>query len=158
VTGACASIRCVVFFEVGGLDEVNLPVSFNEVDLCLRVGHRGYRVVWTPFAELFHLESASRGLVRKICKDLDIPPLQLSGNGSASRAGGRKAHAAANESVGERTRGHPSARDSSVLGRHPRPSEIFLLVEVADTSLNYDLGPKLEAYARAGNPKTATER
>jgi Uma2 family endonuclease len=40
--------------------------------------------------------------------------------------------------------------DSSVLGRHPRPNEIFLLAEVADTSLSYDLGPKLEAYARAG--------
>ena len=40
--------------------------------------------------------------------------------------------------------------DSSVLGRHPRPSEISLLVEVADTPLSYDLGPKLEAYARAG--------
>jgi Uma2 family endonuclease len=40
--------------------------------------------------------------------------------------------------------------DSSVLGRHPRPNEIFLIVEVADTSLSYDLGPKLGAYARAG--------
>jgi Uma2 family endonuclease len=39
--------------------------------------------------------------------------------------------------------------DSSVLGRHPQPNEIFLVVEVADTSLSYDLGPKLEAYARA---------
>jgi Uma2 family endonuclease len=39
---------------------------------------------------------------------------------------------------------------SSVLGRHPRPEEIFLLVEVADSSLTYDVGPKLEAYARAG--------
>jgi Uma2 family endonuclease len=36
------------------------------------------------------------------------------------------------------------------IGRHPRPEEIFLLIEVADTSLTYDLGPKLEAYARAG--------
>jgi len=62
VTGACAAIRRAVFFEVGGLDEVNLPVTFNDVDLCLRVGDYGYRVVWTPFAELFHLESASRGL------------------------------------------------------------------------------------------------
>ena len=40
--------------------------------------------------------------------------------------------------------------NSAVLGRHPRPDEIFLLVEVADTSLGYDLGPKLEAYAHAG--------
>jgi Uma2 family endonuclease len=40
--------------------------------------------------------------------------------------------------------------DSSVLGRHPRPNEIFLLIEVADSSLSYDVGPKLDAYARAG--------
>jgi Uma2 family endonuclease len=39
--------------------------------------------------------------------------------------------------------------DSSVLGRHPRPEEIFLLIEVADSSLTYDLGPKLTAYAQA---------
>ncbi|HEX6564666.1 MAG TPA: Uma2 family endonuclease [Chthoniobacterales bacterium] len=38
----------------------------------------------------------------------------------------------------------------SVRGRHPRPDEIFLLVEVADISLAYDRGPKLEAYARSG--------
>jgi O-antigen biosynthesis protein len=61
VTGACVAIRRSVFFEVGGLDELNLPVVFNDVDLCLRLGHYGYRIVWTPFAELFHLECASRG-------------------------------------------------------------------------------------------------
>jgi glycosyltransferase involved in cell wall biosynthesis len=61
VTGACAAIRRAVFFEVGGLDEVNLQVAFNDIDLCLRIGDFGYRVVWTPFAELFHLECASRG-------------------------------------------------------------------------------------------------
>jgi GT2 family glycosyltransferase len=62
VTGACVAIRRAVFFEVGGLNEVNLPISFNDVDFCLRLADYGYRVVWTPFAELFHLESASRGL------------------------------------------------------------------------------------------------
>ncbi len=61
VTGACLCLRKSVFFEAGGLDEVNLPISYNDVDLCLRIGDLGYRVVWTPFAELFHLESASRG-------------------------------------------------------------------------------------------------
>ena len=60
VTGASAAIRRAVFLEVGGLDEVNLPVSFNDIDLCLRIGDYGYRVVWTPFAELFHLECATR--------------------------------------------------------------------------------------------------
>jgi GT2 family glycosyltransferase len=62
VTGACIAMRRDVFFEVGGLDEVNLTIAFNDVDLCLRLGDHGYRVVWTPFATLFHLESASRGL------------------------------------------------------------------------------------------------
>jgi hypothetical protein len=62
VTGACVAIRRAVFFDVGGLDEINLPVVFNDVDLCLKLGDGGYRVVWTPFAELFHLECASRGL------------------------------------------------------------------------------------------------
>jgi hypothetical protein len=61
VTGACIAIRRAVFFEVGGFDEIDLQVGFNDIDLCLRVRARGYRVVWTPFAELFHLECASRG-------------------------------------------------------------------------------------------------
>jgi O-antigen biosynthesis protein len=61
VTGACAAIRRSVFFEVDGFDETNLPVAFNDIDLCLKIGNRGYRVLWTPFAELVHLESASRG-------------------------------------------------------------------------------------------------
>ncbi|ALN92796.1 MULTISPECIES: glycosyltransferase family 2 protein [Lysobacter] len=60
VTGACLAIRREVFEEVGGMDE-SLAVAFNDVDLCLRVSARGYRNVWTPFAELYHHESASRG-------------------------------------------------------------------------------------------------
>ena len=50
-----------MFFELGGLDEINLQIAYNDIDLCLRLGDHGYRIVWTPFAELFHLESASRG-------------------------------------------------------------------------------------------------
>jgi O-antigen biosynthesis protein len=60
VTGACLIVRKSVFEEVGGLDEVNLPVAFNDVDLCLRIKAKGYRNIWTP-TELYHLESASRG-------------------------------------------------------------------------------------------------
>jgi O-antigen biosynthesis protein len=60
VTGACLAIRRSVFFEVGGLNE-QMKAAFNDIDLCLRLGDHGYRIVWTPFAELFHLESASRG-------------------------------------------------------------------------------------------------
>ncbi len=61
VTAACLVIRKTIFEEVGGLDELNLPISFNDVDFCLRVLKAGYRNVWTPFAELYHHESASRG-------------------------------------------------------------------------------------------------
>jgi O-antigen biosynthesis protein len=61
VTGACVAIRRAVFLEVGGFDEINLQVGFNDIDLCLRLRKFGYRVIWTPFAELFHVESVSRG-------------------------------------------------------------------------------------------------
>lgn len=60
-TAACLAVRRNLYLDVGGLDEVNLPVAFNDVDFCLRVQERGFRNVWTPFAELLHLESASRG-------------------------------------------------------------------------------------------------
>ena len=61
VTAACMILRREVFDEVGGLDEVNLAIAFNDVDLCLRIRERGYRIVWTPFAALYHWESVSRG-------------------------------------------------------------------------------------------------
>lgn len=60
VTAACLMVRKPVFDQVGGLDET-LAVAFNDVDFCLRVRAAGYRNVWTPFAELIHHESASRG-------------------------------------------------------------------------------------------------
>ena len=60
VTAACLLIRREVFDAVGGLDE-ELTVAFNDVDFCLRVRAAGYRNLWTPFAELIHHESASRG-------------------------------------------------------------------------------------------------
>jgi len=61
VTAACLLLRKAVFEEVGGLDAENLGVAFNDVDFCLRLREKGYLIVWTPFAELRHLESASRG-------------------------------------------------------------------------------------------------
>ncbi len=61
VTGACLAVRREVFDEVGGLDAVNLKVAFNDVDFCLRIRERGYRNLFTPFAELYHHESVSRG-------------------------------------------------------------------------------------------------
>lgn len=61
VTGACLMLRRSIFHEVGGLDELELPVAFNDIDLCLKVQARGYRNVVTPFAKLIHHESATRG-------------------------------------------------------------------------------------------------
>lgn len=61
VTGACLVVRREVYRQLGGLDEHNLAVAFNDVDFCLRAREAGYRNVWTPFAELYHHESASRG-------------------------------------------------------------------------------------------------
>jgi GT2 family glycosyltransferase len=60
LTAACMLMRRSVFQEVGGFDEINLPVAYNDVDLCLRIREKGYRILWTPYAELYHLESASR--------------------------------------------------------------------------------------------------
>jgi GT2 family glycosyltransferase len=50
-----------VFMEIGGFDE-NISHSFNDVDLCLKMRTHGYWIVYTPFAELYHHESLSRGL------------------------------------------------------------------------------------------------
>ena len=61
VTAACIMVRRQVYEEVGGFDE-QFRVAFNDVDFCLRIRQKGYRIVWTPFAELYHYESASRGL------------------------------------------------------------------------------------------------
>ena len=54
-------MRRSCFDEIGGFDAENLAVAFNDVDLCLKLREAGYDIVWTPYAELFHLESASRG-------------------------------------------------------------------------------------------------
>jgi O-antigen biosynthesis protein len=61
VTAACLLVKRSLFDHVGGLNEVELKVAFNDVDFCLKVLEAGYRVVWTPNAQLFHHESVSRG-------------------------------------------------------------------------------------------------
>jgi GT2 family glycosyltransferase/2-polyprenyl-3-methyl-5-hydroxy-6-metoxy-1,4-benzoquinol methylase len=70
VTAACLMVRRDAFEAVGGFDE-ELKVAFNDVDFCLRVRDKGYRVAWTPHAELYHHESASRGF------DLDVREIEL---------------------------------------------------------------------------------
>lgn len=61
VTAACLLIKKSVYEQVDGLDEDNLRVAFNDVDFCLKVRESGYRNLWTPYAELYHHESISRG-------------------------------------------------------------------------------------------------
>lgn len=61
VTGACLMMRKSLFEQLGGLDE-SFAVSLNDVDLCIRAWKAGYVNVFTPFAELYHYESVSRGL------------------------------------------------------------------------------------------------
>lgn len=60
VTAACIMIPRRVWEQVGGLDE-DFAVAFNDIDLCMRIRQAGYLIVWTPFAELYHYESKSRG-------------------------------------------------------------------------------------------------
>jgi O-antigen biosynthesis protein len=61
VTAACLMMRKKLFEEIGGLDEDNLSVAYNDVDLCLRLIEMGYYNIYTPYAELYHYESLSRG-------------------------------------------------------------------------------------------------
>jgi O-antigen biosynthesis protein len=60
VTAACLAVRTDVFRAVGGFDEA-IPLSYNDVDLCIRIRAAGWRIIWTPAAELIHHESASLG-------------------------------------------------------------------------------------------------
>ena len=60
VTGACMLIAREKFFEAGAFDEANLAVAFQDVDLCLKLLELGYRNVYTPYAKLYHYESATK--------------------------------------------------------------------------------------------------
>lgn len=60
VTGACLMTKSSVFAEVGGFDEQTFAVAFNDIDLCLRIGAHGYRVIYTPHALLYHHEAFSK--------------------------------------------------------------------------------------------------
>jgi glycosyltransferase involved in cell wall biosynthesis/2-polyprenyl-3-methyl-5-hydroxy-6-metoxy-1,4-benzoquinol methylase len=61
VTAACMAVRKEVYTKAGGLNEDDLTIAFNDVDFCLRLRELGYRNLWTPHAELYHHESATRG-------------------------------------------------------------------------------------------------
>lgn len=60
VTGACMLAKKDLFLELGGFDEENLPIAYNYVDYCLKLREKGFKIIWTPEAKLFHRESASR--------------------------------------------------------------------------------------------------
>ncbi len=61
VTAACLLVRSEVYDALHGLDET-FEVAFNDVDFCLRIREAGWRICWTPYAQLYHYESKSRGL------------------------------------------------------------------------------------------------
>lgn len=62
VTAACLLTTREIFDAVGGLNEGALGVAFNDIDLCLKIGEAGHKIIWTPYAILHHHESKSRGL------------------------------------------------------------------------------------------------
>jgi len=61
VTAACLAVRKKVFESVGGFDEENLSIAYNDVDFCLKLREKGLYNVWTPFSQLYHHEFLSRG-------------------------------------------------------------------------------------------------
>jgi len=61
VTSACIVLQRSIYEEVGGMNKEHLKIAFNDVDLCLKVREYGYRNLWTPYVELYHHESVSRG-------------------------------------------------------------------------------------------------
>ncbi len=61
VTGAALAVRKKLYEDVGGMNEKDLPVSFNDIDFCLKLRDAGYWNLWTPFAKLLHHESKTRG-------------------------------------------------------------------------------------------------
>jgi len=78
VTGACLAVRKVAYEQVGGLDDRELQVAFNDIDFCLKLRRAGYRNLYTPWAELYHHESYSRGSdlegtrVRRFKTEVDV--------------------------------------------------------------------------------------
>jgi O-antigen biosynthesis protein len=61
ITAACMVVKKSLFEEVGGFNEKDLCIAFNDVDLCAKLQAAGYRNLWTPYADLYHHESATRG-------------------------------------------------------------------------------------------------
>jgi GT2 family glycosyltransferase len=60
VTGACMLTPAKLFWEAGGFDQENFPVAYQDVDYCLKLNEKGYRVLYTPHAKLYHYEAFSK--------------------------------------------------------------------------------------------------
>jgi O-antigen biosynthesis protein len=61
VGAACMLVKREAYLQVGGFDEEHLKIAFNDIDFCLKLRAQGYRIIYTPEAELYHHEHASRG-------------------------------------------------------------------------------------------------
>ena len=61
MTGACLAMRRDIYLAAGGCDAEGLPITWNDVDLCLRIRALGLQAIWTPYARMLHLEQATRG-------------------------------------------------------------------------------------------------
>jgi GT2 family glycosyltransferase/glycosyltransferase involved in cell wall biosynthesis/predicted nucleic acid-binding Zn-ribbon protein len=72
VTAACLMTKKSAFNQIGGFDDENLPISFNDVDYCLRLIENDFRVVYTPKAMLYHHEGKSRGIGEQIDRPQEI--------------------------------------------------------------------------------------
>lgn len=72
LTAACLMIRKSVYLDVGGMDEERFKVSYNDVDLCLKVGVAGYLLVWTPYAVLMHESNVSQNTVDTTALDAKV--------------------------------------------------------------------------------------
>jgi GT2 family glycosyltransferase/tetratricopeptide (TPR) repeat protein len=86
VTGAFLATRRDIFMAVGGFDEVGLPVSYSDVDYCMKIRADGQRVLWTPYITLVHHESKTRGLdhtdpIRQAHNDAERAVLEARWNG-----------------------------------------------------------------------------
>jgi glycosyltransferase involved in cell wall biosynthesis len=77
VTAACLLVKKSIYESIGGLNEVELQVAFNDVDFCLRIRQAGFKNIWTPYAELYHHESATRGADDLIADPAYNPNLTL---------------------------------------------------------------------------------
>lgn len=90
VTGACMMVKKALYDELGGLSE-EFAVALNDVDFCLRVREKELLVVFTPFAELYHFESKSRGSDLKLSKKEQARAAKAQ-NTKAAEAGGNDAN------------------------------------------------------------------